>query len=83
MSALGVGKILEQRCDTTDDITAMQACLTGMGGGTLTPTLELLQVHSLDVSTRQMLDMSDQSVGRLSGLFWEARDEGLEVGIGP
>lgn len=47
------------------------------------PTLELLQVYGLDISPRQVLNVSDQRIGILPGLFWEAHDEALEVRIGP
>jgi hypothetical protein len=43
----------------------------------------LLQVYCFDVSTRQVLYVSQQGVGIASGLLWEPRNEGLKVGVGP
>lgn len=47
------------------------------------PTLELLQVHSLDIPSRQILDMSKERIGVLPSLRWEPRNEVLKVRIGP
>jgi len=45
--------------------------------------LELLQIHSLDISTRKVFYMSDERGGILLRIFWEPRDEVLEVRVGP
>jgi hypothetical protein len=45
--------------------------------------LELLQIHSLDISTSQVFYMVDQRLGIFLGVFWERCDEVLEVRIGP
>ena len=47
------------------------------------PTLELLQVGSLDIATGQVLDMGDEGVGILCGVVWKVGNEGLKVGVGP
>jgi hypothetical protein len=47
------------------------------------PTLELLQVYSLDISAGQVLYMCDQRLGILLGSFWKRCNEVLEVRIGP
>jgi hypothetical protein len=47
------------------------------------PTLKLLQVHSFDISTSQIFYVGDQGFGILLGVFWEPRDEVLEVRVGP
>jgi hypothetical protein len=47
------------------------------------PTLELLQIHSLDVSPGQVLDMAEQG-GRIGPVVCrEPRDEGLETVLVP
>ena len=51
--------------------------------GCWSPTLELLQVHSLDISSCQILHMSKERIGILLSLCREPRNEGLEVRIGP
>lgn len=47
------------------------------------PTLQLLQIHGLDISTRQVLHMSEEGIGILLSLRWKPRNEGLKVRIGP
>lgn len=47
------------------------------------PTLKLLQVHGLYISSRQILHMSKERIGILLSLRWEPRNEFLEVRIGP
>lgn len=46
-------------------------------------TLELLQVHGLDIPLRQILHMSEENIGVLLSLRWEPRNEVLKVRIGP
>jgi hypothetical protein len=43
----------------------------------------LLQVHSLDIAPREILDMENQRIGVFFGVIRERRNEVLEVGIGP
>jgi hypothetical protein len=40
----------------------------------LSPTLKLLQVHGLYISTRQILHMSKERIGVLLSLRWEPRN---------
>jgi hypothetical protein len=43
------------------------------------PTLELLQIDSLDIAASQVLYVGDQGIGILPGIVWEPRNKVLEV----
>lgn len=48
-----------------------------------TLTLNLLQIHSFDISSRQIFHMSKERVGILLSLRWKPRNEVLKVRVGP
>lgn len=47
------------------------------------PTLKLLQIHSLNISSCQILHMSKERIGIMLSLRWEPRNEVLEIRVGP
>lgn len=72
-----------RRRDKTNGKERKGSAIISAIGESETRTLKLLEVHSLNVPFGQILHMGDEGIGVKPSLFWEPRNEALELRIRP